>query len=115
MMVGTLGMAGSLLSYEAVDESLVARKNLVGKVLADKDAKERAETLMHAQLERVTDLLVANRDLVKALRDALIERDELVGNEIMVVLEEALVRRNGSRMLPEELDLSDAASNRSST
>ncbi|MFN2590415.1 MAG: AAA family ATPase, partial [Actinomycetota bacterium] len=95
MMVGTLGMAGSLLSYEAVDESLVARKNLVGKVLGDRDAKERAETLMHAQLERVTDLLVANRDLVRALRDALIERDELVGTEIVEVLERALARRDG--------------------
>jgi cell division protease FtsH len=117
MMVGTLGMAGSLLSYEAVDESLVARKNLVGKVLADRDAKERAETLMHAQLERVTDLLVANRDLVRALRDALIERDELVGQEILQVLEEALIRRDGSpRPVPRiAADEAAGSSTRSST
>jgi ATP-dependent Zn protease len=95
MMVGSLGMAGSLLSYEAMDESVVARKNLVGRVLSDRDAKSRAEDLLHAQLERVTDLLVRNRDLVKALRDALIERDELVGEEIVQVVKEALARRDG--------------------
>ncbi len=116
MMVGTLGMAGSLLSYEAMDEGVVARRNLVGRVLGDRDAKERAETLMHAQLERVTDLLVANRDLAKALRDALIERDELVGEEILAVLQEALAARNGEVSVDAVPDVrASGSSTRSST
>jgi cell division protease FtsH len=93
LMVGALGMAGSLISYEAVAEGMVSRTNLVGKVLADPDAKRQVEDLLHAQKERIEGLLVENRDLVEALRDALIARDELVGEEILTVIHEALARR----------------------
>jgi ATP-dependent Zn protease len=93
MMVGSLGMAGSLISYEAVAEGLVARKNLVGKVLTDQDSKRRVETLLDTQKERVAGVLAENRDLVEALRDALIARDELVGDEITDVIERALTQR----------------------
>jgi cell division protease FtsH len=94
LMVGALGMAGSLVSYEAVAEGMVSRKNLVGKVLGDGDGKRRVEALLHEQKERVQEVLATNRDLVEALRDALIERDELVGEEIIVVIQQALARRD---------------------
>jgi cell division protease FtsH len=94
LMVGALGMAGSLVSYEAVAEGMVSRKNLVGKVLGDRDGKQRVETLLHEQKERVQAVLASNRDLVEALRDALIERDELVGDEIGTVIQKALARRD---------------------
>jgi cell division protease FtsH len=97
LMVGALGMGASLISYEAVAEGMVSRKNLVGKVLADRDAKEQVEELLHAQKERVADVLARNRDLVMALRDALIERDELVGEEIITIIRSALERRTTSR------------------
>src|SRR5919198_5958077 len=93
LMVGALGMAGSLVSYEAVAESVVSRTNLVGKVLDDPQAKVRVDSLLHDQKERVVAVLEANRDLVTALRDALITRDELVGEEIIEVIHEALTRR----------------------
>jgi ATP-dependent Zn protease len=95
-MVGALGMGGSLVSYEAVAEGPVSRKNLVGKVLADPEAKARVEDLLHAQKERVREVLDRNRDIVEALRDALIERDELVGEEIVAVIQAALARRGPS-------------------
>jgi cell division protease FtsH len=94
MMVGSLGMAGSLISYEAVAEGLVSRKNLVGKVLSDHDSKRRVESLLDTQKERVAGVLAENRDLVEALRDALIARDELVGDEITDVIELAIARRD---------------------
>jgi ATP-dependent Zn protease len=93
LMVGALGMAGSLISYEAVAEGMVARKNLVGKVLGDGEAKARVEALLQDQKERVRRVLDQNRDLVEALRDALIERDELVGEQITDVIKTALARR----------------------
>jgi len=96
-MVGALGMAGSLISYEAVAEGMVSRKNLVGKVLADADAKARVEKLLQSQKERVGQVLADNRDLVEALRDALIQRDELVGEEIVAVIHEALAGREAAR------------------
>ena len=94
MMVGALGMGGSLVSYEAVSAGLVSRTNLVGKVLGDSAAKGRVEDLLQAQKDRIHAVLAANRDLVEALRDALIARDELVGEEIVAVIHQALVRRD---------------------
>jgi ATP-dependent Zn protease len=99
-MVGALGMGGSLVSYEAVNEGPVAMKNLVGKVLADPDGKRLVQELLAVQKEVARDVLQANRSVVEALRDSLMERDELVGDEITAVIVEALERRR-TVVLPE--------------
>jgi ATP-dependent Zn protease len=52
------------------------------------------EDILTEQKERVAELLEQNRDVVGALRDSLIERDELVGEEILVVIEKALANRD---------------------
>jgi ATP-dependent Zn protease len=98
-MVGALGMAGSLISYEAVAEGAVSRRNLVGKVLGDPEAKARVEALLQEQKERVGRVLGEYRDLVEALRDALVERDELVGEQIAEVIQAALARRQPERIV----------------
>jgi cell division protease FtsH len=92
-MVGSFGMAGSLISYEAVADGPLSRSNLVGKVLANLETKQRVEDILEAQRERVREVLAANRDVHVALRDALIERDELVRDEILEVIEKALAAR----------------------
>ncbi|HTG47540.1 MAG TPA: AAA family ATPase [Actinomycetota bacterium] len=92
-MVGSFGMAGSLISYEAVADGPLSRSNLVGKVLANPETKQRVEDILEAQRERVREVLDANRDVHGALRDALIERDELVRDEILDVIEKALANR----------------------
>ncbi len=93
-MVGSFGMAGSLVSYDAIAEGPIGSKNLVGKVLADKEGKARVEEILTDQRARVTALLEENRDVVVALRDALIARDELVGDEIVQQVEIALGSRD---------------------
>jgi ATP-dependent Zn protease len=93
-MVGSFGMAGSLVSYDAIAEGPIGSKNLVGKVLSDPSGKERVEEILTAQRERVAALLEENRDVVVALRDALIARDELVGEQILSIIEIALSSRN---------------------
>ncbi len=70
-MVGALGMAGSMISYEAMNNGPIAPANLVAKVLSDADSKRRVEDILNAQKERVAALLDENRDVVEALRDAL--------------------------------------------
>jgi ATP-dependent Zn protease len=65
----------------------------VGKVLGDGEARARVEALLQEQKERVREVLTENRDLVEALRDALLARDELVGEEILTVIHQALARR----------------------
>ena len=93
-MVGSFGMAGSLVSYDAIAEGPIGSKNLVGKVLADKEGKTRVEEILTDQRAHVTALLEDNRDVVVALRDALIARDELVGDEIVQQIEIALGSRD---------------------
>ena len=93
-MVGALGMAGSLVSYEAVNEGPISTRNLVGRVLGDGDGKRKVEDLLDDQKARAIQVLEQNRDVVEALRDALLERDELIGEEIVAEIRAALARRN---------------------
>jgi cell division protease FtsH len=92
-MVGSFGMAGSLISYDAVSEGGIGSRNLVAKVLSDTEGKQRVEDILEAQKQRVAALLEEHQDVVFALRDALIERDELVGEEIREVIEKSLANR----------------------
>ena len=93
-MVGSFGMAGSLISYEAIAQGAVSQTNLVAKVLGDGDGKQRVEDILEAQRGRVREVLEENRDVHAALRDALIARDELVRDEISDVIEKALANRD---------------------
>jgi cell division protease FtsH len=92
-MVGSFGMGRSLISYEAVDNGMPLAPNIVAKVLGNDDTREEVEALLRRQREEVTELLAQNLDLVKALRDALQEREELMGDEILRVLQEAERKR----------------------
>jgi cell division protease FtsH len=92
-MVGSFGMVGSLVSYDAIAEGPIGSKNLVGKVLGDSEGRARVEEILTEQRARVMALLEENRDVVVALRDALIARDELVGDEIIQQVEIALDSR----------------------
>jgi cell division protease FtsH len=96
LMVGALGMSGSLVSFEAVSEGPVSTRNLVARVLGDAEGKGRVEWLLADQKRRATNVLEENRDVVEALRGALMERDELVGEEIGRVIVEALERRRAT-------------------
>jgi hypothetical protein len=73
----------------AVQNSAFSDTNLVGRVLADADGRARVEKLLQEQREAVMGLLSRNLHLVTALRDALIERDELIGDQITDVLAQA--------------------------
>src|SRR3954465_9024064 len=88
-MVGAAGMAGSLVSSVAVQGGAFNDSNLVGRVLGDNDGRRRVEELLQEQKTVVKGKLEANQHLVAALRDALVERHELIGHEITDVLKAA--------------------------
>ena len=88
-MVGAVGMGGTLISFAAIQNSGFNDTNIVGRVLGDDDGRARVDQLLHEQKAAVLELLDRNRHLVEALRDALLERDELIGHEITDVLEAA--------------------------
>ncbi len=85
-MVGGLGMAGSLVSFRAVPDG-VFEPDLVGRVLQHQDARRKVELILRREKARARALLGRNRGLVLALRDALLDREELIGDEITDVLE----------------------------
>jgi ATP-dependent Zn protease len=86
-MVGSFGMAGSLISLEAAQAAGGA--NVVAKVLSDETCRARADAILDGARDEVRQLLSEHCYLVEALRDALLERDELVGAEIGAVLDAA--------------------------
>jgi cell division protease FtsH len=86
-MVGSLGMGGSLISYDAV--ATPGGANIVAKVLASDQGREAVERILDDAKATARRLLETNRHLVEALRDALLEREELVGDEILDVLRDA--------------------------
>jgi cell division protease FtsH len=92
-MVGSFGMAGSLISYEAVADGPLSKSNLVGKVLANAETKQKVEDILTSQRERVAAVLEENRDVHTALVQALLERDELVRDDILEVIEKAIANR----------------------
>lgn len=87
-MVGSFGMAGSLISLEAVEAGPIAQ-GIVGKVLGNDESRSAVERILEQAKMDVRALLDTNRHLVMALRDELLQREELVGDEIVDVLHEA--------------------------
>jgi cell division protease FtsH len=88
-VVGAAGMAGSLVSLAAVQNGPFSDTNLVGRVLADAQARPQVDRILSTSKARVRSMLEANRHIVEALRDALLDRDELLGEEIMEVARSA--------------------------
>ena len=85
-MVGLLGMGRSLVSVAAIES---AGGGLVGKVLADDARRAEVEQLLADSKASVTTMLDEHRSVVEALRDALLVRHELIGEDILDVIRRA--------------------------
>jgi cell division protease FtsH len=104
MMVGALGMTGSLISFQAVRRGPLDA-DVVGTVLGDERSRLEVEALLMDAKRRVRDIITANRHVVEALRDALLADHELVGGEITRVIGQA---RAAASATPELIDLRPA-------
>ncbi|MHB8681837.1 MAG: AAA family ATPase [Acidimicrobiales bacterium] len=83
-MVGAFGMGDSLVSLVALEAPTAG--NVVAKVLASDKERQQVETMLQEAKFRVRKMLEEHRHVVEALRDALLEREELVANEILDVI-----------------------------
>jgi len=81
-MVGATGMVGSLINVSAAQGTTT----LVAQVISDATSRAALEELLVAQKEVARQVLVEHRQAVVRLRDALLERHELVGEEILAVI-----------------------------
>ena len=102
MMIGSLGMGGSLFSFEAMASP---HANIVAKVTATDNGMERIEELLRTLHDETHDMLASHRDLVETLRDALLRTDELIGDEITDLIAAAVSNRDGA---PAGLQLTNA-------
>jgi cell division protease FtsH len=93
-MIGSFGMGRSLVSYEAVSNGPHSSPNIVAKVLSNEDTKREVEDMLVDQKNQVRYKFEHNRDLIEALRDALLEKEELLGDDIRAVIEKTLAERN---------------------
>ena len=91
-MIGACGMGTSLISVAAAGNGFL-EGSLVDKVLGDKAARAELDTLLMGSCDAAKAIVTAHPEVVEALRDALLERDELVGSEITEVIEAALNAR----------------------
>ncbi len=85
-MVGQLGMGTTLISSAAME---YPAGGIVSKVLANDDGRAEVESLLGASKDSVTRMLDEHRNVVEALRDALLEREELIGDDILQVIRES--------------------------
>jgi cell division protease FtsH len=88
-MVGLFGFGKSFVSMAADDESGPLSQGLVGKVLGDPDMRAEVDSLLKAAYAQAKAVLDEHRDVVEALADALVDRGELLGHEIIEVIESA--------------------------
>ncbi len=88
-MIGACGMGNSLISVAAAGNGYLAG-NLVDKVLGDKAARAELDALLMGSCDAAKAIVEAHPQVVEALRDALLEHDELVGSEITDVIERAI-------------------------
>jgi len=82
-MIGLLGMGSSLISVGAIEH---VGGGVVGKVLADEPSRNEVEKLLATSKASVTRMLEDHHHVVEALRDALLVRSELIGEEILEVI-----------------------------
>jgi cell division protease FtsH len=89
--VGLFGMGSSLVSVGAIQPSMMDG-DPIGNVLRDRDRRKEVEAILQECRDRVRSLLQQKRPVVEGVRDALLEREELIGDEI-----EALMAELGER------------------
>jgi cell division protease FtsH len=82
-MVGMLGMGTTLISSAAME---YPAGGIVSKVLATDEGRSEVEGMLRSAKTAVTQMLDEHQNVVEALRDALLERQELIGEEILEVI-----------------------------
>ena len=85
--VGVYGMDGTLTSYLAFGNALAG-----ASVSSIPHGAERVENLLQKQFKEIKSIFEEHSDAVIAVAEALIERDELVAEEIKQLVEEADAR-----------------------
>jgi cell division protease FtsH len=82
MYVGMYGMGKSLVSVGPSLDPLSGDGNPAKAVLADGDRRKEIDQLLDSCRRQVRQVLESKRHVVEGIRDALLDREELIGDEI---------------------------------
>jgi cell division protease FtsH len=106
LYIGAFGMDGTIASYLGFSDGLMgASPRSLPKM------EERVEALLQSQLKAVRQLLMEHREALIALAEALIERDELVAEEIKELIAAADARKAIQTVLSEFTPLLEIGNN----
>jgi cell division protease FtsH len=87
MYVGVAGMGKSLISVAALQPTMLDG-DPIRAVLSDRERKKEVDELLNSCRRQVHALLETKRHVVEGIRDALLVREELIGDEIEEVMAE---------------------------
>jgi cell division protease FtsH len=85
--VGLFGMGKSLISVGAIQPTMMDG-DPIRNVLADPERRKEIDELLTSCRVQVTSLLRQKRGVVEGIRDALLDREELIGDEIEELMAE---------------------------
>ncbi|HEY4333990.1 MAG TPA: AAA family ATPase [Ilumatobacteraceae bacterium] len=85
-LVGQLGVGGSLISLEAA--AVPGAGNLVAKVLSDESSRAKVDKILDTAADRAACMVLEYRDALLSIARALLERDELNGDEVHRIVAE---------------------------
>jgi cell division protease FtsH len=85
--VGLFGMGKSLISVGALQPTMLDG-DPIRAILSDSDRRKEMDGILNDCRKKVTALLKKKRHVVEGLRDALLEREELIGDEIEEIMAE---------------------------
>jgi cell division protease FtsH len=88
-IVGFWGLGSSLISEAVAAES---EASAIRKILGTKESRDEVDEILNDARRHVRALLAEKKHVVEGVRDALLEREELIGDEI-----EALMAELGER------------------
>jgi len=103
--VGVYGMGRSLISTAVGSGNPFGDNDPIGKTLSDPERRKEIDEILNDCRGRVRNLLLRKRAVVEGVRDALLDREELIGPEISAVLERA-------QAAPRVVDLTGATATR---
>jgi cell division protease FtsH len=86
--VGLLGMGRSLISEGVGEPGPTGYLDPVARTLRDPDRRKEIDEILSDCRERVKNLLLKKRRVVEGVRDVLLEREELIGDEIEILMAE---------------------------
>ena len=109
-MIGLMGMGTTLVSSAAME---YPAGGIVSKVLSTDEGRAEVEDLLGSAKASVTRMLDEHRNVVEALRDALLERQELIGDDILEVIRSSQPAPHPGPPVDRETAARDAANRRS--